>query len=181
MTLEQFGIIAEIVASIATVGALIGLVYEMRKSRQYEANQTFLGNQQIWRGLRKQILMEKELSWESYEDFQSKYKYGDEEKYYAYLDILNFFEQLGENINIGLYEKLPLVRNFGYVAISYWNRYYEVIMGRRIDEARDDYLVGVEFFVDEAKKHFLHHGEISDSVKAKLKNMAKKKERRESS
>lgn len=153
MNFEQWGILAEIVASLATVGALVALTLEMRKSRQIENRQIIFESVEKWEKMLDQRNLVKAMFWENYEDFREKYVFGDQESDAAFVSQLNFFEMLFELTHHGLIEKHIIVQWWGLVAVHNWELMKEILLSTR-KEGYAEYGIHMEWFVNEVLKAY---------------------------
>ena len=133
MSFEQWGILAEIVASLATVGALVGLTLEMRKSRQIENRQVIFDTDEKWESLREERKLCHAMYWDDYEDFNQKYQFGDKKYFRAYSSVINFFEMLSETSHLGMVDRKMTVRFWGQIAVYWWELFKDIQLAKRDD------------------------------------------------
>ena len=134
MNVEQIGIwsdIAEIIASVATVGALIAVIFEVRKAKLNENREIVFETQKMWRDLSQTLQREREMHWEDFEDFQQKYSHGDQVRLRDFFDILNFFEMISQLVQLGTLDEEIMVDMWGSPAIFYYVRYKHILEGYR--------------------------------------------------
>ena len=134
MTPEEIAVwsdVGQIIASLATVGALAAVFIEIRKSRQIENRQAVNAIDEKWQRLRIDQLIESKMHWKDYDDFCKKYTYDDVKSFEAIRAIHNFYEGVAEDAILGLVDVDLVILKWGHMAYAFWNRFRDVAEGER--------------------------------------------------
>lgn len=143
--------IASIVASLATFGALVAVLFEVKSSRDAEKRQAAFGLDSKFSNLLSEVQIVDTMTWESADDFDKKYeKYLEGTK--AYYKLGNFFDTIGEAVFNGLLDREMTIMTFGVMAISYWRKFRDVASKYRVEKGLEVDWLYFEWFALLAKK-----------------------------
>lgn len=113
--------LANIVGSLATVGALLAVIYEVKKSRDAESRKAAFDVMNDWQNISEELSLVWQTSWENSEDLVQKYPVGSKE-FTAYVKVANYFEMIGESVIHGLLDRDMAFLQLGRLATDFWKR-----------------------------------------------------------
>jgi hypothetical protein len=158
---------ANIITSIATLGALVAVAIEIRSSRIADKrNATFQLLDKFQLALDQMPIVAK-TGREDFVGYFDEYPAGTKERA-ALVKIINFFQTVAGLSFDGLIDRKAAIGEFGEIAVSWWQKLETMTKEHRKDD-KDRYIY-FEWFALAAKKK---GAAIDDDVKAELASLRK--------
>lgn len=115
-----------IFTSIATFGALVAVIIEIKSSKATERRNASFELQDKWQALADDRQIFQGLTWHGAEEFNERFPPGSRERI-AYANISNFYETLGESAFNGLLDKEMAFVNWGELANQNWSKSMDIV------------------------------------------------------
>jgi hypothetical protein len=131
MALNEVALWSEIFTGFATFLGLFFVAYEIRRTRLNEKRENIFETLKMWTDMEESHRREREMDWEDFEDFKTKYAHGDQVRFRDFLNIMNFLETLGDLIQEGILDKEITINTWGTATILYYARYRDILTSYR--------------------------------------------------
>jgi hypothetical protein len=151
-TINMWVSVANIVASIATIGALIAIALEIKNSRRAEDRSAFfdIAEKSNFLNENNKLLNAAGVYDEPIEDFEERFPPGTKEAV-AMANIINFLETLGMAVHMGLMSKQNVIESFGDWTQIIWSD-FEPLLKKRRKSGRDHDWAYMEWLALESNK-----------------------------
>jgi len=153
---------------VAALYYIINLRYNM-KAREMEIAQLFVKEWTSEQGMQRYAKM-MTLEWTDYDDFMKKYGYSNPEMFGLWVSQLFMIETMGILMKSGAVSPEKIYYLGGYGGIRMWEKYKDIVAGRRGISWGHDYMTNAEYLANECKKIKLKHDVSFDE---KLENYRK--------
>jgi len=140
---------------IAATYYIINLRYNM-KARETEICRLHTSDFTSEQGLQRYAAM-MNMEWKDYEDFMKKYGYSNPEMFGKWTSQFFMWETQGILLKSKVVEAGKLYALGGFSAIKAWEKYKDIIQGRRDVAWGQDLYVNFEFFAQEMLKIKIRH------------------------
>ena len=97
------------------------------------------------------------LEWKDYEDFMQRYGYSNPEIYSKWCSQLFMLETMGVLVKSGVTPAETLYYLGGYGVLRLWEKYRDIIQGRRDAAFGQDFMINFEYFAGEMMKIKMRH------------------------
>lgn len=155
LTLADWGNIGTVAGAVVALVGLGAVFLELRRSRRDSGLQASLDLYRMWssREMAQDIVYERRLEWESYDDWLRLDEDPDNNR--VFRTIPNFFETVGVACRFAGLDTAMACQLLAGHAVDYWERYEQIIKTRRKKAGRP-YLEHFEWFVDQARRTLEH-------------------------
>ena len=146
--------IASIVASLATIGALLAVAFEIKNSTRAEQREASFEISKRWIELRESRDLINEMSWTDMDDFTEKYieTTKNQHIYSALSNVMNFFETIGASTFNKHVDQTLIFALLGNSADQIWGKFQERVEFVRIEDNSGQALLHFEWFVLELRQ-----------------------------
>jgi hypothetical protein len=165
--------VIEISALVAAAGVLVGVAYYIldirhnMKAREMETCRWLSSDFNSEEGTKRYAAM-MNLEWKDFKDFMQRYRYSNPEGFSKYASQFMIWETCGFLIKKKVVKAEDLYNLGGFVAITGWEKYKDIIQGLREVTWGKDFWSNAEFFAKEMLKLKLRK---DASFKDKLKSI----------
>ena len=97
------------------------------------------------------------LEWKDYEDFMQRYGYSNPDIFGKFTSQLFMLETMGVLVKSGVAPAETMYYLGGYGVLRLWEKYKDIIKGRRDAAFGQDYMINLEFFAGEMMKIKMRH------------------------
>ncbi len=142
---------------VAATGVLVAAAYyllNMRynmKAREMEVCQMITSQLTSEKGMQRYGTI-MTMEWSDYEDFMKKYGYSNNDMFAVWSSQFFLFEAMGILIKSGVVTGEKIYALGGYGCIKAWEKYREIIQGRRGISWGQDYMINFEYLAQELLK-----------------------------
>jgi hypothetical protein len=160
---------------VAATGVLVAAVYyviSMRynmKAREMEIARLFYSDSTSEEGMQKYATI-MTFEWKDYDDFMKKYGYSNPEMFGKWTSYFFTMETIGLLQKSGVIDSEKIYALGGYGAIRIWEKFKDIIQGRRGISWGHDYMANAEYIAGEMLKIKLKH---DTGFKEKLPSITK--------
>jgi len=136
--------------TVATIYYIINLRYN-KNAREMEVSKLItsqLTSEQGMQSYAKMMTME----WSDYDDFMKKYGYSNPGMFATWTSLFFMFEAMGVLIKSGVVNVENIYDLGGYGCIKAWEKYRDIIQGRRGISWGQDYMMNFEYLARELLK-----------------------------
>jgi hypothetical protein len=121
------------------------------KAREMEICRLTMSDMASDQGLQRYAIV-MTLEWKDYEDFMERYGYSNPEIYGKWCSQFFLLETMGVLVKSGITPAETLYYLGGYGVIRLWEKYKDIIQGRRDAAFGQDFMINLEFFAGEMMK-----------------------------
>jgi hypothetical protein len=143
---------ANIITSIATLGALIAVAIEIRSSRVADKRGASFELAERFVFARKGMDILNQAGREDFDGFYEEYPAGSKE-YSALVDLYNFFEYVGEASFSGLIDLERAIEEYGNIASHWWRAFKHTARQNQSIRGREKHHLYFEWFALQAIKN----------------------------
>jgi len=153
---QTIGVLVTAVSvTVAAIYYIINLRFNM-KTRQMEICRLATSDMTSETGLKRYATV-MTLEWKNYEDFMEKYGYSNPEIYGKWCSQLFMLEMMGVLVKSGIAPAETLYYLGAYGVLRLWEKYKDIIQGRRDAAFGQDFMINLEFLAGELMKIKMRH------------------------
>jgi hypothetical protein len=140
---------------VAAIYYIINLRYNM-KAREMEICRLCTSDMSSDPGLQRYATV-MTLKWKGYEDFMERYGYSNPEIYGKWVSQFFVLETMGVFLKMKITSAETIYYLGGYGVLRLWEKYKDIIQGRRDAAFGQDFMINLEFFAGEMMKIKMKH------------------------